>query len=558
MKKIFWGFILGLSLSSIYLIYAWVNPTQNPPQGGGVLQTDSSGLNIITTTRVSSGNFLVTSGSVGIGTTAPGQKLHVAGQSVFGYISGSKTGVYIGNEDAYGGAPFIQGVSSAFGPNNLVINPAGGNVGIGTTNPQRAKLVVEDTIVSPINSPWGSGANNDAFGLMVYDPTPVDNTKRLYNIQGTVKELGATSVSGYRNGVHGLLVNSSETDWYLGGVLAQQSGPYNRAYGVVGWVKSCPSGYKCFSGFFGSDGGNYPFVIESGNVGIGTTAPEAKLDVRSFIQVKGSLTNQYSASGFNLKADETVNYWHIGYRGSLSNQQGSLAFWYYNGSNWIQPLVLTPSGRVGIHTQNPGSVFTIVNPNNPNEYIETFTDAGIHLRNTSLIADTGIATILVSTPSTRHVCHNQYNALSTCSSDAEYAPMEENVEEGDVVMISELENPIKDDEAPFVLKKANKPYSSLIMGVVTNEEKGASGIKKSYFYKPLGIYGYFKVKVSTINGEIKRGDFLTASNIPGVAMKMTKPGRTIGIALENYDKEEIGIIRFFANLSWVDPTINNE
>jgi hypothetical protein len=67
------GFIFGLGIS----VFAWVNPSQNPPLGGGVLQTDTSGLKIVTTTQITTGNFTVNNGNVGIGTTNPNNLLQV-------------------------------------------------------------------------------------------------------------------------------------------------------------------------------------------------------------------------------------------------------------------------------------------------------------------------------------------------------------------------------------------------------------------------------------------------------------------------------------------------
>jgi hypothetical protein len=78
---------------------------------------------------------ILSSGYVGIGTTLPTNPLQVAGRSIFGYIPGSRTGMFIDNETSYGTTPCIQGVSTAFGTNPISINPAGGNVGIGTVNP---------------------------------------------------------------------------------------------------------------------------------------------------------------------------------------------------------------------------------------------------------------------------------------------------------------------------------------------------------------------------------------------------------------------------------------
>jgi hypothetical protein len=69
------GFILGLGFS----VFAWTNPSQNPPSGGGIIQTDTSGLKIVTTTQITSGNLIVNNGNVGIGTINPQYTLDVVG-----------------------------------------------------------------------------------------------------------------------------------------------------------------------------------------------------------------------------------------------------------------------------------------------------------------------------------------------------------------------------------------------------------------------------------------------------------------------------------------------
>lgn len=50
--------------------------------------------------------------------------------------------------------------------------------------------------------------------------------------------------------------------------------------------------------------------------------------------------------------------------------------------------------------------------------------------------------------------------------------------------------------------------------------------------------GKAAVKVSAENGAIKKGDFLTSSKRAGIAVKATKSGNILGVALEDYSSED--------------------
>ncbi|MDE1977353.1 MAG: hypothetical protein KGI84_08870, partial [Elusimicrobia bacterium] len=51
---------------------------------------------------------------------------------------------------------------------------------------------------------------------------------------------------------------------------------------------------------------------------------------------------------------------------------------------------------------------------------------------------------------------------------------------------------------------------------------------------PLVLAGRVPVKVDLEGGPIHIGDYLTSSSRPGYAMRATKPGATVGIALEDF------------------------
>src|SRR5258708_4076092 len=78
------------------------------------------------------------------------------------------------------------------------------------------------------------------------------------------------------------------------------------------------------------------------------------------------------------------------------------------------------------------------------------------------------------------------------------------------------------------------PYDPQIMGVVSKDAAilidnttGKNGI-------PVISDGIVYILVSTQQGNISRGDLITSSTIPGVAVKATKSGYVLGEALEDY------------------------
>lgn len=87
-------------------------------------------------------------------------------------------------------------------------------------------------------------------------------------------------------------------------------------------------------------------------------------------------------------------------------------------------------------------------------------------------------------------------------------------------------------------------------------------------YQPVALSGRVPVKVSLANGPVKVGDLLTASAEPGVAVKMIEPGRAIGVALESYgflppSSQEgaggvAGVIKVFVNPHWSPGSLTEE
>jgi len=121
-------------------------------------------------------------------------------------------------------------------------------------------------------------------------------------------------------------------------------------------------------------------------------------------------------------------------------------------------------------------------------------------------------------------------------------------ETGDVLVIS-----IDKDRS---VEKSTSAYSTLVAGVyatkpgvLLTEENIETDISDKV---PMGVIGVIPTKVCIEGGEIKRGDLLVTSSIPGVAMKAdldkVKPGQVIGKALENFSSSSTGKIKVLVSV----------
>ncbi|MFZ2500362.1 MAG: hypothetical protein WAW90_00025, partial [Minisyncoccia bacterium] len=81
-------------------------------------------------------------------------------------------------------------------------------------------------------------------------------------------------------------------------------------------------------------------------------------------------------------------------------------------------------------------------------------------------------------------------------------------------------------------------YQSDILGVVSTDPGFVAGAYTENSY-PIALIGRVPVNVSTENGMIRTGDYLTAASVPGYAMKAVLSGRVIGKALESLDESKL-------------------
>ena len=123
---------------------------------------------------------------------------------------------------------------------------------------------------------------------------------------------------------------------------------------------------------------------------------------------------------------------------------------------------------------------------------------------------------------------------------------------------------IFDYSLDHAVRRSMTPYQSELLGIVSTDPGFIAGaFTKNAF--PIALVGRVPVNVSLENGPIRAGDRLTSASLPGFAMKATRAGRVIGVALEGSKPEtfktckadptkQCGQIMIFVNLTdWYGP-----
>ncbi len=156
---------------------------------------------------------------------------------------------------------------------------------------------------------------------------------------------------------------------------------------------------------------------------------------------------------------------------------------------------------------------------------------------------------------------------------AEIYPTKDGIEYGDIVATSTEIVQTKKVENTTVLEgqytsmskleKSTSAYQTNVIGITSNNygdftSTGHGVVDDADHPLPVALNGRVPLKVSSVNGDINVGDFITTSNIPGVGMKATSAGSIIGTALTSYsnsDPNAVGGITVFVRLGYADPNI---
>ncbi|MFH1428449.1 MAG: hypothetical protein ABIH39_01780 [Candidatus Margulisiibacteriota bacterium] len=301
---------------------------------------------------------ITSAGNVGIGTTNPERTLHVNSGTTdsAAVFESADPYVMVRFKDANTSIqPGIRAIGDGIGfyidGSDPLFVSANGNVGIGTTVPA-AKLQVLDT--SGYNLKFGSDLMSGKSGPSILGNTTTHigtetNSLNLYgevirfrpdgdNELVTIRSNGNVGI-GITNPSAGLHVNGTSNS---GIILATRSGKtliYNpnlsgaNQYAYVGTYSGENMGLS-----LGSNEGLNLNINTAGNVGIGTTNPQAKLDVRgSVVASDGTVKGYVSYSASDAAAV-------IG-----SNSNHPLEFRINN----VEKARINTAGDLGIGTTNP-------------------------------------------------------------------------------------------------------------------------------------------------------------------------------------------------------------
>ena len=276
---------------------------------GQTIQTSTGNLTLAT--GGGNGHILLSpngSGNVGIGTTNPTNELHIykltgptlnlqaggTGTDGFKIIKGDSGEAYVYNQGAYG---------LSIGTNNTqrIYITSTGNVGIGTTAPGALLEISSSTAASLLNVK-GAGGNGILFvsgsgnvGIGTTSPT------RLLQVNGTAYLGGYTTITGnveiVKAGAY-LYLNSTNSDaeiiWMTGGsprwAMGMNVGDATENFNIYNYNTTTI---------------NLHINKTSGNVGIGTTSPTARLHVSGSTIITGSLNVSANITCLSLTETST-------------------------------------------------------------------------------------------------------------------------------------------------------------------------------------------------------------------------------------------------------------
>ena len=317
------------------------------------------------------------SGNVGIGNTAPPALFTVSGANTSTTTSTPQLLVTadditerlrIGVDSTGTGTGFIQSFKEGTGAQNLLLNPSGGNVGIGsTTNQTPITLSVAGAITATGAITGGSFATQGAItgtGIGITGAITATGaiTGGSFGTAGAITASGNITTSGGNVGIGttapGFPLNMSNA---MGDKIALWGNSGNTSgFGIQSNLLQIHTDTS--AGDVGFGYGSSAAMTETmrikgnGNVGIGTTSPIQKLDVNGNAYVRGQINldgsivmgNGPAIWGINTAGGAEQAFWPRSSNGTYINY-GTSGFYIRNNAS-TNTMTMSDSGIVQIGT----------------------------------------------------------------------------------------------------------------------------------------------------------------------------------------------------------------
>ena len=337
-------------------------------------------------------------------------------------------------------------------------------------------------------------------------------------------------------------------------------------------------------------------MTSAGRLGIGTSSPMSALDVKGDINFSGKLYedgNEFLSSMIAPFAGSCPTGWseYTAARGravvgtpSGGTNAGTVGTALTNlGTRTVTDVAAhthavdppsTGTDSQGAHTHGPSSGSFVISGGvglgNGGSIVAsidtsgTTASAGAHTHTVDIASFTSGSTGVASVDVTMPYIQLTYCQKTAGADIAEWIPASEDISKETIVSI----DPNNREKAVV----SSKPYDNSVIGIVATKPGWLLGQEAKGSIQ-LALAGRVPVRVSLKNGEIKPGDPITTSSIPGVGMKATRAGPIVGKAMEALNETsalnsctdpatdravQCGTALVFVNVSWYSPTADEQ
>jgi hypothetical protein len=468
---------------------------------------------------------------------------------------------------------------------------ADGNVGIGTTTPSSFKLEIAGSIGPSANLTYDLGSAsrrwNNIYANNINTSGNLTLTGHLLPAADDTYDLGSPTFR-WRD------LYLGPTSLHIQSTAAETTTARDWTLGIQETDGASEGNLRLSLG-----GADFMNITPTGNVGIGTTAPGARLDVdgaaitvtassqRAIINNTNAITTNTGATDvFSLRINEPnitvgtatpTNSASLYIASAATEATNNYALWIDSGTARFDGDVqvsgalsvgsqqtltadsTTPSVAAGSHWISANTVSTTISnftngTNGQIIYVEV-NDANTILDCTASNLSCGGTDITPAAGDLFSFIYDGTNwnlinwvdtsATQTGADIAEYYVSDEELTAGEVVSIA--------PEGNTQIEKTRISADPATIGIIATQPYLIMGDKTLNTY-PVALIGRVPVKVSSSSAAIKPGNYITSSDESGRATKATKAGQMIGKALEAWDPASgSDTVMVFVNTIYADP-----